>query len=93
MRRRTPAIALAMVAVIVALARSQAEEPARTLEFVAPRRLATVVGPSVAQLAVHPPAGSTVVSLSFFVDGAASGVKTAPPWTFPWNAGDGTAGQ
>jgi Ca-activated chloride channel family protein len=72
-------------------ARAQAPDP--SLEFAAPRRLATVVGPSVAQLDVHPPAGATVVSVAFFVDGTASGVKNAPPWTFPWDAGDGTTGH
>ena len=91
--RLARATAIAIVTSVVALAPARAEDAARPLEFVAPRRLATVVGPSVAQLAVHPPAGATVVSVAFFVDGTASGVKSAPPFTFPWNGGDGTAGH
>jgi len=85
------AAAIAVVAVFAAI-RAQAPEP-QTLEFVAPRRLATVVGPSVATLSVAAPAGASVVSVAFFVDQAASGTKTAAPWTFPWSAGDGTAGH
>lgn len=63
------------------------------VQFVAPHRLATVVGPSVAQIAVTPPEGTTVVSVALSVDGNATDVRTAPPWTFPWTAGDGTQGH
>lgn len=61
------------------------------LEFTAPRKLATVVGPSIAALSVEPPAGASVVSIAFSVDGKAAEAKSAPPWTFAWNAGDGAA--
>ena len=64
-------------------------EPA--LEFTAPRKLATVVGPSVASLTVAPPAGATVVSITLSVDGNVVETKSAPPWTFTWDAGDGAA--
>lgn len=59
----------------------------------APRRFATIVGPSVATLIVTPPAGTTIVSVSLSVDGTAAGTRTSPPWSFPWDAGDGTAGH
>ena len=85
--------ALAIVTSVGALGPAHTEDPARSLEFVAPRRLATVVGPSVVQLVVHPPSGATVVSVALFVDGTASGVRTTPPWSFSWNGGDGTAGH
>jgi Ca-activated chloride channel family protein len=31
------------------------------------------------------------MSIAFSVDGNAIASKTSPPWTFPWDAGDGTA--
>jgi Ca-activated chloride channel family protein len=89
----TRSAAFAIVTLVIALWPARAGDSDRPLEFVAPRRLATVVGPSVAQLAVNPPAGATIVTVALYVDGAASGVKSAPPWTFPWNAGDGTTGH
>ncbi len=84
---------LAAGALVVVLWPMRAQDSARPLEFVAPRKPFIVVGPAEAQLAVRPPAGATVASVSFFVDGTAAGVKHAPPWTFPWDAGDGTAGH
>lgn len=60
------------------------------IQFTAPRRFATVVGTHEAHVEVTPPAGATVVRVAFFVDGVAAGTKAAPPWTFPWDAGEGT---
>lgn len=60
------------------------------IQFTAPRRHATVVGPAEAQVEVTPPAGATIVRVAFFVDGVAAGTKTEPPWTFPWDGGEGT---
>lgn len=85
--------ALVTGALVFALWPVRAQDPARPLEFVAPGKPFAVLGPSEAQLAVRPPAGATVASVSFFIDGTASGVKKAPPWTFPWDAGDGTVGH
>jgi Ca-activated chloride channel family protein len=93
MTRMNRKVAGGIACLLVAFGSAVGQESPRTLEFVAPRRLATVVGPSVAELAVNPPAGATVVSLAFFVDGTATGKKTAPPWRFPWSAGDGTMGH
>jgi VWFA-related protein len=72
---------------------ARAQDAPRPVEFVAPRRLATVVGPSVAQLSVQPPDGASIAKVAFFVDGTSAGVKSAPPWTFPWDAGDGASGH
>jgi Ca-activated chloride channel family protein len=82
-----------IAAFILTSAAGRAEESPKALEFTAPRRFATVVGPSVAQLAVTPPAGAAVLSVTLSVDGEAAGTKTAPPWTFAWSAGDGTMGH
>jgi Ca-activated chloride channel family protein len=80
----------AACAALVALAQTP---PTASIEFTAPHRLATVVGDSVATVAVTPPAGAQVVSVTLSVDGVAAGTKTAAPWSFPWSAGDGTAGH
>lgn len=92
---RLPAIAAwAALAILLVTGTSRAQAPsAAPLEFTSPRRLATVVGSSTAQLAVTPPSGATVVSIALFVDDQAAGVKSAPPWTFTWSGGDGTAGH
>ncbi|HJQ97024.1 MAG TPA: VWA domain-containing protein [Candidatus Polarisedimenticolaceae bacterium] len=60
------------------------------VQFAAPRRQATAVGPSKAQVEVVPPAGATVVRVALFVDGKPTGTLTSPPWTFEWDAGDGS---
>jgi Ca-activated chloride channel family protein len=86
-------VAFAIACLVLALRPAPAQESSRPLEFVVPRRLATVVGSSMAELAVNPPSGATVVSVAFFVDGTAAGTKRLPPWKFPWAAGDGTMGH
>jgi Ca-activated chloride channel family protein len=85
--------ALALAALVVVWGPGRGQDSSRPLEFVAPRRFATVVGPSVAQLAVDPPAGASVVSVALAVDGAIVGTKTSPPWTFDWSAGSGNTGH
>ena len=93
MRRMSRIAAFALAFFVATFCPALPGESGSPLEFAAPRRLATVVGPSVAQLTVAPPAGATVVSVAFYVDGAAAGARSEPPWTFPWAAGDGTAGH
>jgi VWFA-related protein len=61
------------------------------VSFTAPRRQASAVGASKAQLEVTPPAGATVVRVALFVDGKPAGSRTEPPWAFDWDAGDGSA--
>ena len=58
--------------------------------FLTPRRFATSAGPSTATLAVVPPAGTSIVSVAFIADGVPTGTRSSPPWTFDWEAGDGT---
>ena len=91
MSRSRVAIVVALLVLLPCPALAEAQKAA--VQFVSPRRLATVVGPSVATLAVQPPAGATVVSVSLLVDGAKAGVRAAPPWSFPWTAGDGLTGH
>ena len=84
---------IAIAAAFGALATlAQAPTPG-SIEFVAPHRLATVVGDSVATVAVTPPAGAQIVSVTLTIDGASAGTKSEPPWSFSWSAGDGTAGH
>ena len=85
--------ALAAGAFFVSTCLAPAQEAGRSLTFLMPRRPFIVVGPSEAQLEVRAPAGVSAVSVSFFVDETAAGRRTEPPWTFPWDAGDGSTGR
>jgi VWFA-related protein len=93
MRSIAQRAAAAAFALLFAALGVQAQERASSLQFLAPRRLATVVGNAVAELNVLPAPGVTVVSVSLFVDGKPAGVKTGPPWTFAWSAGEGLEGH
>jgi len=61
-----------------------------SVQFSSPRRQATAVGASKAQVEVVAPAGATVVRVALFVDGKPAGSRTEPPWSFDWDAGDGS---
>ena len=63
------------------------------VSFVIPRRAATAIGPSHAELDVVPPPGAKIVEVRLVVDGKPAGTKTAPPWSFGWDAGDGSVGH
>ena len=63
------------------------------IQFLSPRRMQTAVGPSKAELKIVPPEGAVVTRVVLMLDGAAVGTKEAPPWVFPWDAGDGTKGH
>src|SRR5262245_59429733 len=63
------------------------------LKFVSPRRHQTSIGTSKAELAVMPPAGAEVTKVTLTIDGVVASEKTAPPWVFTWDAGDGTKGH
>jgi Ca-activated chloride channel family protein len=60
------------------------------ISFLTPRRFAASTGRSTATLAVVPPAGASIVSVAFIADGVPMGTSSAPPWSFAWEAGDGT---
>ncbi len=60
------------------------------VSFLTPRRFAASAGPSTATLEVVRPAGTSIVSVSVIADGVPVGTRSAPPWTFDWDAGDGT---
>ncbi len=86
--------ALASLIVLAAGSRvASVEETGPGLRFLAPKRNATAVGPSTAAMEVVPPAGAAVVKVTLAVDGKPAGEKAAPPWTFPWDAGDGGSGH
>lgn len=61
------------------------------VKFLTPRRFAKSAGPSMATLEVVPPPGATIVSVAFIADGVPLGTSNSPPWTFDWDAGDGTS--
>lgn len=60
-------------------------------QFTTPRRLASAVGASIAEVQVVPPDGATVTGVELLVDGKSVASKTAAPWSLPWDAGDGSA--
>ena len=89
--QRLATLALMFVAIVPSGARSEPEEP--RVQFVTPRRLATVVGPTIAEIRVVSPEGVAVSKVTLLVDGKPVGEKLAPPWTLPWDAGDGSTGH
>lgn len=66
---------------------------AAEVEFVSPRNLSTVIGPTVVELRVTPPEGVEIVELVIDVDGAPLATLSAPPWRVDWDAGDGDKGH
>jgi VWFA-related protein len=73
----------------VGLATSPA--PAATghgLKFIAPRHLATVLGPSTIELDLAPPAGLSVRDVRVSVDGSLVATLVGPPWKAVWDAGE-----
>ena len=64
-----------------------------TVEFVTPRNLATVLGPSSIELRVSAPSGLEVVGVEIRVDGKLLTTLSAEPWTADWDAGDGSRGH
>ena len=69
---------------------AQAGDEKARVAFLTPRRFAASAGPSTATLAVVPPAGASIVSVAFIADEVPMGTRNSPPWTFDWDAGDGT---
>lgn len=93
MKRCARIAARVAAAALVLAGMAAAQEPSSGVQFVTPRRFATIVGPAVAQLKVDPPGQATVSAVALSVDGSLLGVKSEPPWTFPWDAGDGSKGH
>ena len=90
MKRSRPLLALCLVAGFLFIPPARAGADEVRVSFLTPRRFATPTGPSTATLEVVPPAGASVVSVAFIADGVPIGTRSAPPWTFDWDAGDGT---
>lgn len=65
-------------------------ESSPSIDFIAPRNLATVLGTSVVELSVRVPEGTRVDHVIVSVDGKKIATLQSPPWTAPWNPGDGT---
>jgi Ca-activated chloride channel homolog len=93
MRSSTSVVLGFLACALLAPTPTRTQESAPGIQFVVPHRLATVVGPARAELKVVPPAGAAVASVTFSVDAVPAGTKGAPPWTFAWDAGDGSKGH
>jgi len=90
MKRFRLLLALCLVAGFRSAPPAQAGAEDGKVAFLTPRRFASSSGPSTATLEAVPPAGASIVSVSFVADGVPVGLRTSPPWTFDWDAGDGS---
>jgi Ca-activated chloride channel family protein len=68
------------------------ENDGRSVEFVQPKHLQTILGPTTLEAHVVVPAGLTVRQLLFTVDGVAVLALDSPPWKAQWDAGDSGTG-
>jgi len=96
MRRTLPivsglVVALACVAITPARP-APAAEPG-SVRIVEPRPRTTVLGRTTVEVELVAPARATPVRLELLVDGDVVDARTAPPWTFEWDAGDGSRGH
>ena len=78
--------------VLCALPAATAEDDGRSVQFVQPRHLQTILGPTTFEAKVDLPAGVTVRQLLFTVDGVAVAALESPPWKTQWDAGDSGTG-
>ena len=83
--------AMALLAGLLCAAARPAHADA-TIAFDAPRNLATVLGPSTIELNVSIPPG-LAGEVDVIVDGTLLVTLREPPWTVPWDAGDGSRGH
>jgi VWFA-related protein len=87
---------VALVGVLVVLGNVPgavaAEDDGRSVQFVQPRHLQTILGPTTFEAQVDLPAGVQVRQLLFTVDGVPVASLEAAPWRAEWDAGDSGTG-
>ncbi len=86
---RRSALVTALVA--FALALTVAVGAGRSVRFLSPANLGSVVGKVRVEVTVEPPPGGSVRRVDFSVDGKALATVESPPWRAEWDAGDGSA--
>ena len=79
---------LAALGVFAALPAFAAQDDDRTVRFVQPRHLQTILGSTTFEAEVNLPKGVKVRQLLFAVDGVAVAALESPPWKTEWDAGD-----
>ncbi len=89
--RKPFAVILGVLLVFVVPA-SEAQDDDRSVRFVRPRHLQTILGPTTFEAEVSLPRGVTVQQLLFTVDGVAVAALDSPPWKAEWDAGDSGSG-
>ena len=83
-----------LAALVVTLAAARAVPlAAQSVEFVTPRNLATVLGPTPVELRLALPPGARVESLELLLDEQPWVTLEAPPWRAVFDAGDGSRGH
>lgn len=91
-RRRSPPL-LALGLALLGVSWPAGSAAGATVEIVAPRHQATVLGPATIEVRVAVPSGRTAERLEIVIDGATLATLTAPPWRAAWDAGDGSTGH
>lgn len=89
--RKFSTLFLAALGVFYALPVVHAEDD-RSVRFVQPRHLQTILGPTTFEAEVNLPKGLKVRQLLFAVDGVAVAALESPPWKTEWDAGDSGSG-
>ena len=90
---RFPALPFVVVLLACVPAAGAAAKDGPKVQFVQPRHLQTIMGPTTLEAEVRLPTGLSVKQLLFAVDGVAVATLDAPPWKTSWDAGDSGTGH
>ena len=83
---------LATLGILAAPPAFAAQDDDRSIRFIQPRHLQTILGPTTFEAEVDLPEGVNVKQLLFAVDGVAVAALESPPWKAEWDAGDSGKG-
>jgi VWFA-related protein len=90
--RKFSTVFLAALGVLAALPAIAAQDEGRSVRFLQPRHLQTILGSTTFEAEVNLPEGVNVRQLLFAVDGVAVAALESPPWRAVWDAGDSGIG-
>lgn len=86
--RKFSNVFLAALGILVVLPAIAAQDDDRSVRFIRPRHLQTILGSTTFEAEVRLPDGVNVQQLLFAVDGFAIAALESPPWKTEWDAGD-----
>jgi VWFA-related protein len=90
--RKFSTVFLAALGVLAALPAIAVQDEGRSVRFIQPRHLQTILGSTTFEAEVSLPEGVNVRQLLFAVDGVAVAALESPPWRTVWDAGDSGIG-